>query len=538
MTETDKLQWNQETMERHLRSAMHALTPDVLERIDLNTPQEIYTGPSKARRLYRRLRAAGLAAAACLCVAALGGGVAGYQNRRVESVIGIDVNPSIELSVNRNGKVLKAVALNRDAEVILADMDLEYVDLDIAVNALIGSMVRNGYLTELDNAILVTVANDDSEKASVLRQDVVIDIEASLEAYQVEAVVYDQQAPEDDTVMELAEAYDISYGKAYFLQELVTKNNLTEEDMETFAGMTMEEIAREIAERSYLVREEEGETEASRSRSEHIPASREEEAETGGVEETGAESVMEETILVSESTEASQPEETAESVPELKPEENTRVPGSPAETESGAEEDETDAQADNSGKKARIDYVDYDEGRLDVVFKEKVKWKNPTVSIQDEQGQSYSAMITDTSSESCEIEVQGLPGGMECTFTLAGVSLREGNSYGSLRGYFETPEIAEGAGADEFDPEEEEEETEEEENPKKGQESVLMPDAGNTEQPETQQETEQEESEEEEASQSEEEAVSQSEEEEASQSEEEAVSQAKEDKADQTEMPE
>ena len=93
-----------------------------------------------------------MAAAACLCVAVLGGGVSFYQNHRVDSVIGIDVNPSIELSVNRNEKVLQANPLNEDAETILDDMNLKNVDLDIAVNALIGSMVRNGYLSELDNS--------------------------------------------------------------------------------------------------------------------------------------------------------------------------------------------------------------------------------------------------------------------------------------------------------------------------------------------------------------------------------------------------
>lgn len=128
-----------------------------------------------------------MAAAACLCVAVLGGGVSFYQNHRVDSVIGIDVNPSIELSVNRNEKVLQANPLNEDAETILDDMNLKNVDLDIAVNALIGSMVRNGYLDELDNAILVTVSNENEKKASSLRQDVVGDVESSLQEHAVRA---------------------------------------------------------------------------------------------------------------------------------------------------------------------------------------------------------------------------------------------------------------------------------------------------------------------------------------------------------------
>lgn len=448
MTESQNT-WNQEEIELHLRSAVNALTPDVLSKIDLNTPQKIYTGPTKTAKLYRRMRSVGLAAAACLCAVVLGSGVAGYVNNRVESVIGIDVNPSIELSVNRKEKVLKAEPLNDDAEVILDDMDLKDVDLDIAVNALIGSMVRNGYLTELDNAILVTVSNEDREKASVLRQDVVVDIEESLEAHQVQAVVYDQQAPGDDEARELAEEYGISYGKAYFLQELVAENDLTEADMEMFASMTMEEIAREIAERSYTVRSDadedsEAEKEGSSPETEESQLSVTETSEAAEAESQTEESTGAEESPAEESGDAVS--ETAGSgTGETKPAETAAAQNPSGTGAAEAEDGDSDGDSETSGKKARIDYVDYEEGSLDVIFEDKVKWKNPTVSVQDEQGQSYSAMITDTSSDSCEITVHGLPGGVECSFTLAGVAPKDSKTYGSIKGYFETPEIAEEA---------------------------------------------------------------------------------------------
>lgn len=253
MTDHSETAWEQDEIESHLRSAMDALTPNVFDKIDLSTPQEIYVKPSRRVRMYRRMRTVAMAAAACLCVAVLGGGVSFYQNHRVDSVIGIDVNPSIELSVNRNEKVLQANPLNEDAETILDDMNLKNVDLDIAVNALIGSMVRNGYLDELDNAILVTVSNENEKKASSLRQDVVGDVESSLQEHAVQAVVYDQRMKVTGEIQDLAEKYNISYGKAYFLRELIRDNDLTENDMKKFAGMTMEEIAREIADRAYTV---------------------------------------------------------------------------------------------------------------------------------------------------------------------------------------------------------------------------------------------------------------------------------------------
>ena len=63
-------------------------------------------------------------------------------------MIGIDVNPSVELSINRNGRVLKVRALNEDAVSIIDGMDLEGVDLNVAVNAVVGAMVTHGYLDD------------------------------------------------------------------------------------------------------------------------------------------------------------------------------------------------------------------------------------------------------------------------------------------------------------------------------------------------------------------------------------------------------
>lgn len=420
MTDHSETVWEQDEIESHLRSAMDTLTPNVFDKIDLSTPQEIYVKPSRSVRMYRRMRTVAMAAAACLCVAVLGGGVSFYQNHRVDSVIGIDVNPSIELSVNRNEKVLQANPLNEDAETILDDMNLKNVDLDIAVNALIGSMVRNGYLDELDNAILVTVSNENEKKASSLRQDVVGDVESSLQEHAVQAVVYDQRMKVTGEIQDLAEKYNISYGKAYFLRELIRDNDLTENDMKKFAGMTMEEIAREIADRAYTVgyskTDSTIETDAALVREVTLPQTEEETLAETTVESTG------------------QPEN------EPTPAEQPSTAVRPVETTAAADEDEE--EVDSGGKKAKIDYVDYESGSLNIVFKEKVKWKNPTVSVVDPDGQSYSARITDTGGTSCEIHIKGLPANTECTFTLGGVAVRDGGSFGTVKGYFETPDIA------------------------------------------------------------------------------------------------
>lgn len=487
--------WKQEELEQHLASAVHTLTPEVWSRLDLDTPQQFYAIPLSRSKSVRRRRLFRTAAAACLCAAVLGSGLRAYVNQRVESVIGLDVNPSIELSVNRKERVLRANPLNEDAERILDEMNLKGVDLDIAVNALVGSMVRNGYLTNLDNAILVTVSNENREKAAVLRQDVVLDIEESLEAHQVQAVVYDQQASEKDEIRAMAERYGISYGKAYFLQELVEENDLSKEELKLFADMTMEEIAEEITARSYTVRGERDIQEVSEKEKEHTADSSEAyeqqtelSEETLKTEEAEAKRSAQESSLEEENA----PSQEEAGVPEIiTPDTSTqesveaeRSDAAESLTENGAVKGESLPQEDglaesgeeeSAGKKVRIDYVDYEAGILDIVFEEKVKWKNPTVSVQDDSGQSYSARITDTSSDSCAIAVRGLPEGAECSFTLAGVALKGAKSDENIRGYFETPEIAEEAEpnypdwetekepAEEELPEDSQKETEEEE---------------------------------------------------------------------------
>lgn len=61
--------------------------------------------------------------------------------------------------------MLRVNALNEDGRIVLGDMNFSGSSLDVTVNALVGSMLRNGYLSELANSILVSVDNGDPAKA-------------------------------------------------------------------------------------------------------------------------------------------------------------------------------------------------------------------------------------------------------------------------------------------------------------------------------------------------------------------------------------
>ena len=450
-------QLNQTDIEYHLRSAVDSLVPDVFDKINLDAPQDAAEPERKIAAMRRWGRTASTAAAACLVVLALAGGAHVYSANRVDSVIGIDVNPSIELSVNRRNRVLEAEALNADAENILDDMELENVDLNVALNAVIGSMVQKGYLDDMDNAILVTVANDDAEKAADIRAMVVGDIETSLQENQVEAVVYNQRAVTTDEVQQLADQYGISYGKAYFLQELIDQNEaLSEADMEKFAAMTMEEIAREITESAYDLGEDvEPAVDVTLPARESEPQTRP--GTSAGEPGSGTEEAKDAGESAGDGLEHADGADGADGAggdstggngqgsggAGASGSGNTSVPVLPTVTEPSSSEEETQSSAELGIK---IDYVDYDDGVLDIVFKSRVKWKNATISVYDGNGDSYSARILDTGSTSCSVRVSGLPGDEECTFVIGGVALRNGGSFGTVKGYFDTPYISPDAG--------------------------------------------------------------------------------------------
>lgn len=425
MNQSDQRQMNKKQIEACITTAARDMVPDVLDRIDLSTPQEAIEVHKRPVFMIRRRVIASLIAA-CFCMVALAGGTYTYQNGRVDSVIGIDVNPSVELSVNQRNKVLSAKALNEDAKNIMEQMDLKGVDLNVAVNAVIGALVTNGYLTDSDNAILVTVANDSVKKAKNLRSTVVSDIKMALKEKQLEAVVYDQQVIDEEQVKGFASEYGISYGKAYFLKELMDQNpSLTLDDIKNLASLNMEQIAKVITERSYAVGGKTEVTEAETDTTTKVTTA-------PPVTDPTAESVTE------QETSAVQPSSETES------QTTAHKDSSQAQTTSASpssSSEETTSDQDNvSGEKIKIDYVDYEDGVVSVYFKTKVKWKNPTVSVKDGDGNTYSAKVSDTDSESCEIEVTDLSQGKEYTFILGGISPKIGKQV-TVKGVFETPVI-------------------------------------------------------------------------------------------------
>ena len=84
------------------------------------------------------------------------------------------------------------------------------------------------------------------------------------------------------------------------------------------------------------------------------------------------------------------------------------------------------------------------------------------MAVRDTEGNSYAALVDDTSSTECTIDVPGLEPGRAYTFVLGGLIPVETGVATTVRGFFETPAIA-SALETEDSGEDEEEETDPEE---------------------------------------------------------------------------
>jgi uncharacterized membrane protein YkoI len=229
------------SVESNLKTAVERLTPDVLDtvlaRCDERAGAIYVVQPKQRGRGW--LRAAGALAAAL--VLAFGGlfTVNWIGDHRAETLVMLDVNPSLYMQINRDNRVLSAEARNEDAVQILDNMDLKNVPIDVAVNALIGSMLKYGYIRDNANSVLLSVEGEDSEKSAALQRTLTESISRQLKS--VNGAVLSQNLAVDAAIQTLADEYQVSYGKAALVQKILAQNaHLVFADL---AGLSVNELA-------------------------------------------------------------------------------------------------------------------------------------------------------------------------------------------------------------------------------------------------------------------------------------------------------
>ena len=149
----------------------------------------------------------------------------GQSAQKYTSLVTLDVNPSIQLHLDEDDKVIEAIAVNDDAKKVLQDMELEQADANVAMNAVLGSLVKNGYLNANQNTVLLSVENDDDQARVALEDELSQYIYTTLKGYSIEGAIYSQDIDIDDDVESLMNKYSISYGKANLIEDIIDEND-------------------------------------------------------------------------------------------------------------------------------------------------------------------------------------------------------------------------------------------------------------------------------------------------------------------------
>lgn len=213
--------------------------------------------------------------------------VTGFAYTTPFSYVSIDVNPSVEYSLNRFDRVISVTAVNDDGEKIVDGLNVKNEKISRAVQITIDKLKEEGYLTDEEYAgIVIAVSNDNEDKAEDLKKDLEEDFdkedeekrndeEEEKEEENDEKEVQDKKKDKKDTdekseednvdldiVIEAvgrervkeARKLNVTPGKLNLVQKLIHSLNeddiedIDEEDLQEYLKMSVKEINKTIKE--------------------------------------------------------------------------------------------------------------------------------------------------------------------------------------------------------------------------------------------------------------------------------------------------
>ena len=228
---------NNRQIEESIKQSIALDTPDLFDKIVSapvqKLPEEDYIVKEHPKRNASKLQ---LLYTACTSLAIVFlicfGLIRNYYS--VDSIVAIDVNPSVEIALNKSYRVLSVKANNEDAASLIKDKSFKNKNFDTVISELTMSLSSSGYINKNKNSILVSVSNSNEVKADEVKTRVVTDIKTTLNEQKIEPVIYKQSISNSETkeLERLAKQYHTSFGKMQLINSLIEKDEtLTIEEL-------------------------------------------------------------------------------------------------------------------------------------------------------------------------------------------------------------------------------------------------------------------------------------------------------------------
>ncbi|MEE0510534.1 MAG: hypothetical protein UDG94_04805 [Peptococcaceae bacterium] len=225
-------------MEQRLKEAFDDIqAEDVLKN---TTKQAVFQAMREGAKPKRRLRRwAPVTALVVCCLLALGlGGHHLYYTPT--TVLSIDINPSVEMDINRFDRVIALNGYNDDGVALAAELNVKNMNYDDAVDALMANDTINDCLARGEELSIAVVQAADGDAA---QSDAVLNYVSNCTAEHKNAHCYALES--DDSQMADAHDAGLSCGKYHAYQELLAYDpSITPEEVQQ---MTMREIRELLA---------------------------------------------------------------------------------------------------------------------------------------------------------------------------------------------------------------------------------------------------------------------------------------------------
>ncbi len=220
---------NKKRIEQALKNAVANATPDVLDNILSHCGKQDGKELKIKMKSNKKVIKAIVAVAAAFAIIIGGLAVFNLTNKEpkyiVHSTVTFDVNPSIEILLTEDEKVIDIKALNDAARVVLEGKNYKADPLDKTVDDLIASIVKRGYLDEYSNSILISVDSKSEADGKTLEQKLNHNVKSLLNYDNFSGAVLSQTVKHNEYIDEMAQKHAITVGKAQLINAIVSSDS-------------------------------------------------------------------------------------------------------------------------------------------------------------------------------------------------------------------------------------------------------------------------------------------------------------------------
>jgi hypothetical protein len=175
--------------------------------------------PSTLSRFFKPIASAAVA----LCAFALVFNL--FMAFQVDSEIFLDVNPSIEIDLNRKQNVVRLNGHNQEARQLIEQIDYKGRNVREVLLSVLDEMYEQGYLTQEKRFVLLSVYNKNPERARSQKRDLRHVIGSYMEANNIDPLILSQAITTSRELRQTSEQFAVPCGKMYLIQNLVSTDD-------------------------------------------------------------------------------------------------------------------------------------------------------------------------------------------------------------------------------------------------------------------------------------------------------------------------